>query len=251
MVPISAINLIIAFGAGILTFFAGCLVPIVPAYVSFLTGVWAGDTQRKAKTFKTKTLYTSLLFVLGFISVFLVLGAAFNSLARFVGVYRTTVQVFGGGIMVILGLHTAGIMKIPLLYRTIQIDIHDKLTKNVSLSAFLLGLVFGFAWTPCIGPVLASILFWSSQTATLKEGLLLLLLFGVGLGVPFIGLGLFIDTVFEKVKKIEQFSPVIQKVTGGFLVLTGILFVTGQFGLFSQYLMARLGNWSYILEFKQ
>lgn len=253
MVPITAVNLSIAFLAGVLSFFAGCLIPVVPSYISYLTGITSDDPQRYSAKNKGKAFIASLFFVLGFIGIFILLGVTLNTFSRILTPYKPTVQLFGGLFITILGLHFMGIWKIPILYRHFQIKIDGKilLPKGNLLSAVLLGATFGFAWTPCVGPVLASILFWSSQAATFKEGLLLILLFGLGLGVPFVIMGVFIDSLYYKVRKLERYSSPIQKVSGAFLIITGVLFLTGQYSVISNYLIARFNNWAFVLEFQK
>src|SRR3989344_4481852 len=173
MVPLTLLNLAIAFLAGFLTFFAGCLAPVAPVYVSFLAGVAPNEIDGKHKEIFLKN---SLLFTAGFLFVFLLLGITVNTFARVLGSYRPLLNKVAGIFLIIFGLFLGKFVNIPLLNKTFSFQ---KNTRNVG--AFTLGSTFGFAWTPCVGPVLAAILFWVSSKTSLLEGLLLLALFSIGL----------------------------------------------------------------------
>src|SRR3989338_4753250 len=174
MVPLTLVNLIIAFAAGLLTFFAGCLVPVVPVYISYLGGVAPVEIDHHRKKIFLKN---SLLFTGGFLIVFLLLSLTLNSLARILGSYKPLINKIAGIFLILFGLLLGKFVNIPFMNKTFSFQ---KSVKD--LGAFTLGATFGFSWTPCIGPSLAAILFWVSSQTSFTAGLPLLLLFALGLG---------------------------------------------------------------------
>ena len=246
MVPLTILNLSIAFIAGFLTFFAGCLAPIAPVYVSFLAGSSSVDLDSKDKRVFTKN---ALLFTSGFLLVFLLLGLTVNTFARSLAVYRPIFNKVIGILLVVIGLQFVKLISIPFLNKTYQAKF--KGVSGTSTGAFLLGTTFGFAWTPCVGPVLAAILFWAGSQSTFSEAVPLLLLFSLGLGTPFVLLGLAFDKFLPLVKKFNTYAPTINKISGILLVIFGILIFTGKFSVISSFLLQKLGSSAGILELKQ
>ncbi len=246
MVPLSALNLVIAYAAGFLTFFAGCLAPIAPVYVGYLAGSSPEGLDTKHKAVFTKN---AILFTAGFLLIFLLLGLTLNTFARSLAIYRPIIDKVIGLLLVVIGLQFAKVISIPFLNKTYQGRF--KGVSGTSTGAFLLGTTFGFAWTPCVGPVLAAILFWVGFQSTLAQGLPLLLLFSLGLGTPFVLLGLAFDKFLPYVKKFNTYAPTINKIAGILLVIFGILIFTGHFSAISSYLLQKLGTTATILELKQ
>jgi cytochrome c-type biogenesis protein len=246
MVPLIPLNLVIAFAAGFLTFFAGCLAPIAPVYVGFLAGSTSGELDKRHKWIFTKN---ALLFTSGFILVFLVLGLTINTFARSLAVYRPTLEKIAGLFLIVFGLHMGKFITIPVLNRTFQRSF--KGDAGTARGSFLLGTTFGFTWTPCIGPVLAAILFWVGSKASFVEAIPLLLLFSFGLGLPFILIGLGFDKFSSKIKKFNEYAPLLNKIAGIFLIIFGVLLFTGKFFLISTYLLGKLGSSAFIIELKQ
>jgi cytochrome c-type biogenesis protein len=246
MVPLSAINLVIAYAAGFLTFFAGCLAPIAPVYVGYLAGSSPEGLDTKHKAIFTKN---AVLFTAGFLLIFLLLGLTLNTFARSLAVYRPIIDKIIGLLLVVIGLQFAKIISIPFLNKTYQRKL--KGASGTSTGAFLLGITFGFAWTPCVGPVLAAILFWVGLQSTFAAAIPLLLLFSMGLGTPFILLGIAFDKFIPLVKQFNSYAPTINKIAGMILVIFGILIFTGQFYIISSYLLQTLGTSAGILELKQ
>lgn len=243
MVPLTLLNLAIAFLAGFLTFFAGCLAPIAPVYVSFLAGVAPEKIDSKHKRIFLKN---SLLFTSGFLFVFLLLGLTLNSLARILGSYRPLLNKIAGVFLIAFGLFLGKFVNIPILNRTFSLQ------KNArDMGAFTLGATFGFAWTPCVGPVLAAVLFWVSSKNSLTEGLLLLVLFAIGLGTPFVLIGLGFDKFWPMFKRINQYSLLLNRVAGALLIIFGVLIFTNNFSVISAFLLEKLGSFAFSLEFKQ
>lgn len=246
MVPLTIFNLAIAFLAGFLTFFAGCLAPIAPVYVSFLAGSTSGELDKKHKWIFTKN---ALLFTSGFILVFLILGLTVNTFARSLAAYRPLLEKVAGALLVVFGLHMGKFVVIPFLNRTFQGSFKGK--AGTSKSSFLLGTTFGFAWTPCIGPVLAAILFWAGSKSSFLEAIPLLLFFSFGLGLPFILIGLGFDKFSSKIKKFNEYAPLLNKIAGIFLIIFGVLLFTGKFGVISSFLLQKFGSAAFVVELKQ
>jgi cytochrome c-type biogenesis protein len=246
MVPLSAFNFVIAYAAGFLTFFAGCLAPIAPVYVGYLTGSAPDGLDVKHKAVFTKN---ALVFASGFLSIFLLLGLTVNTFARSLAFYRPTLEKIGGLFLIAFGLFFAKFISIPFLEKTYKARF--KSTSGTASGAFLLGTTFGFAWTPCVGPVLAAILFWAGSQSTFAQAIPLLLFFSFGLGTPFILLGLAFDKILPLVKKFNTYAPVINKVSGILLIIFGFLIFTGKFSVISSYLLQKIGSSAFMLELKQ
>lgn len=218
------INIGVAFLAGMASFFAPCVVPLLPAYVGYFTGVGAsGDAVKKHRW---QILKGSLFFVMGFILIFVLLGLSATSIGQLFAQHKLIISRIGGGVLILLGLFLLGAFKNPALYRERKFDLHGKLTKYQSVNAFVLGLTFGFAWTPCIGPVLAVILFWASQAQTMVQGLVMMLAFGLGIAVPFLVISLFIDRLMSWLRKTQRLQEIVHKVAGWIIVVFGILLLT-------------------------
>ena len=246
MVPLTLINLSIAFVAGFMTFFAGCLAPIAPVYVGFLAGSTSGELDKKHKRVFTRN---ALLFTSGFILVFLALGLTVNTFARSLAVYRPLLEKVAGALLIVFGLHLRKFITIPVLNRTFQWSF--KGAAGTSKGSFLLGTTFGFAWTPCIGPVLAAILFWVGSKASFLEAIPLLLFFSFGLGLPFILIGLGFDKFSSKIKKFNEYAPLLNKIAGIFLIIYGAFLFTGKFTAISSFLLQKLGSAAFVVELKQ
>lgn len=246
MVPLSALNLVITYAAGLLTFFAGCLAPIAPVYVGYLAGSSPGGLDSKHKKVFTRN---ALIFTAGFLLIFLLLGLTVNTFARSLAVYRPILDKVIGLLLIVMGLQFAKLISIPLLSKTYQAKF--KGVSGTGTGAFLLGITFGFAWTPCVGPVLAAILFWAGSQSTFIQAIPLLLLFSLGLGTPFILLGLAFDKFLPLVKKFNTYAPAINKISGILLVVFGTLIFTGNFSVISSFLLQKLGSSAGILELRQ
>lgn len=246
MVPLIPLNLLITYAAGLLTFFAGCLAPIAPVYVGYLAGSSPEGLDAKHKATFTKN---ALIFTTGFLFIFLLLGLTVNTFARSLAIYRPILEKIGGIFLIIFGLQFAKFISIPFLQKTYQSRFKGK--SGTGTGAFLLGTTLGFAWTPCIGPVLAAILFWAGSQPTFAEAIPLLLLFSLGLGTPLVLLGLVFDKFLPMFKKFNTYAPTINKISGILLVIFGILIFTGKFSVISSFLLQKIGTSVEILELKQ
>lgn len=221
------VNFLGALLAGLLSFASPCVLPLVPPYLCFLAGTSISeltDENIPAAAWR-KVVLSAVAFVAGFSTVFVALGASASFLGSFVTRHLDTLSVIAGIIIIILGLHFLGVFRLGFLYRDFRLEGPKK---SVGLlGAYVVGLAFAFGWTPCVGPVLAAILFMAGQEANVVRGALLLLAYALGIGIPFIIAALFFRPFMEAMKRFRKHMGLVEKVTGGLLVLTGILFITG------------------------
>ena len=220
-----SVSLGIAFLAGMLTFVAPCVLPVLPAYLSYIAGVGLQKKDANKSLLKSRTFISSIFFVLGFLVVFVLLGLGASSAGILLNSYRRLIQTIGGVFFILLGLHFAGVFKIAFFSKYKKINLEGHLTRFPKVNAFLVGLTFGFAWTPCIGPVLAVILFWASQAGTFWTGFWFLLSFGLGLGIPFIILSLFTEGIMKKLRKASKAFYYAQVVAGLIIIVIGVLLI--------------------------
>lgn len=210
---------IIVFLEGIITFVSPCLLPMLPVYISFFAH---GENNRR------KTLYNALAFIAGFTAVFLLLGAFAGTVGAMLQRYKTAVNIITGGIVVILGLNFSGLLQIGFLNRTKKLDMEIK-SESV-FSTFLFGMVFSIGWTPCVGAFLGSALMLASERGTAWEGVLMLFVYSMGLGIPFILSALLLDKLKETFQFIKKHYLWINRIAGILLVIVGISMMTGWFG---------------------
>lgn len=225
-----------AFIAGFLMFLAPCTLPLVPAYLAFISGVDPADLKsaKNKRALRRKVMWNGFLYVLGFTVVFVVMGVA----AAFLGTkvlaeYRFILTKVGGIFVIVFGLFMLDVLKIPELQKTHRLV--GAFKKGSPLSSFLLGASFAFGWVPCIGPILASILLVAATSTTALQGAVLLFVFSMGMGIPFLIIAWGIGSAYENVKRISKYMPVISKVGGVFLIILGVLLFTNQMGLLVRY----------------
>lgn len=234
----SNVSLVVAFIAGLTTFFASCLLPLVPTYLAYLSGVALSESAKQKS--RWRIVKVALFFVIGFVTAFLVVGLSLQRLAAQLAFYRVWINRLGGLVFMVLALFLSGIFKSTLLMKEARFTL-PKLENYQMLHAFFAGIFFGFGWTPCIGPVLAVILFWAASQAQALQGFLLLLTYGIGLGVPFIAVALGFETFIPVVKKHHRITQTITSVSALIIFLAGILMFTGQFQRLSLYLLQFTG----------
>ena len=236
MTEIGSIGLFTAFLAGIVSFLSPCVLPLVPGYVSFIGGrtlVDYGDGRRAV--LRLPPIALSLCFVLGFSTVFMLLGACATALGQLLLAYRYELNIVGGIVVICFGLLLIGLPGPSLLSRDLRF--HAAIPGGRPASAYLLGLAFGFGWTPCIGPILGAILTVSAATTTIGGGLVLLSAYSLGLGLPFLLAALFTDGLAARLRSIGRIGRGLQIVAGGTLVLMGVAMITGQLAAFSYWLL--------------
>ena len=234
------ITLLGAFLAGLLSFVSPCVLPLTPAYVARLVGpaIWESDVSdaRARKSLRTVTLLHAAAFVAGFTVTFIALGATASALGSVLSQHQDVLRQVGGIVLVLFGLHVAGIIRLPALNREKRLTLG---ARDASYPvSFLVGLIFALGWTPCVGPILAGILVLAAQAGTLANGVLLLLVYSLGLGVPFLALGAAFDRIAPTLKRLTPYLHAIEVVTGALLVLMGIviyfnwlLLLNGRLGL--------------------
>ncbi len=226
-------GILIALGAGILSFLSPCVLPLVPSYLSFVTGMSVEDLQEGAD--RGLTLRYALLFVGGFSLIFLLLGASASFLGQFFRYYEVWIARIGGIVILVLGLHLAGILRIAPLFREVRIHVSDRPIGYIG--AVGVGVAFGAGWTPCIGPVLGAILTFAGTQETFWQGFGLLAAYSAGLAVPFLITAVAVDRFLVLFTRFRRFLPLVQKASGLLLVLLGLLLVTGTFTALTSWLV--------------
>ncbi len=218
------VSLAIAFGAGILGFLSPCIVPLIPGYLSFVSGISLQELQRSERRKRVAhMLAVTTLFVLGFAAIFTALGATASLAGSFVLSNRQLLSRIGGVIVIVLGLSVLGVIKLPSLYRERRVYLVRR--PGGLLGAFPVGMAFGFAWTPCVGPVLTAILTLAATTERTFNGAFLLLAYSLGLGVPFLLSAVLLTTAFDALAWVRRHGRAIETVSGAFLVIMGVALV--------------------------
>ena len=227
MPEISNIDVLTAFAAGAISFLSPCVLPLVPGYVSYVAGESAVDGEAdRGFLLRLNALALSLYFVLGFSTVFVLLGASATALGQLLLSYRYELNIVSGVVVIIFGLFVTGLMRWSWMTRDVRF--HAALEGGRPLSAYVLGLAFAFGWTPCIGPILGAILTVSAATATVGGGVVLLAVYSLGLGMPFLLAALFTDALARWLRHVGRLGRWLQVVAGGAMVLMGLAMVTGQ-----------------------
>jgi cytochrome c-type biogenesis protein len=212
--------------AGLISFLSPCVLPLVPPYLCFLAGTTFDHlvAREPPSLVGRREIASALLFVAGFSTVFVALGAGASAIGSLLRAYSQFFTIVAGIAIVAMGLHFLGAFRIPLLARSARIEVG----KPVGLwGAFVMGLAFAFGWTPCIGPVLAVILAFAAQEATVSRGAALLLVYSLGLGIPFVVAALALKPFVAWLGRFRHRLGVVEKAMGGLLVLTGIAFLAG------------------------
>ncbi|MAP18583.1 MAG: cytochrome C biogenesis protein [Aurantimonas sp.] len=223
--------------AGLLSFVSPCVLPIVPPYLAYLAGL-SFDQVRERGTepaVARQIMLASLAFVAGFTTVFVALGATASLVGQVIAQWFYVLSVVAGIIIIIMGLHFLGVFRLSLLYREARVNVAQK--PAGPLGAYVIGLAFAFGWTPCVGPVLAAILFVAGSQDTALRGAGLLATYSIGIGVPFLLAAAFATRFLAFAARMRRHMATVEKIMGGALVFTGILFVTGQMATISYWLL--------------
>lgn len=234
----SQVNILVAFVAGFVTFFASCLLPLVPTYLAYLSGVSLSSSEATSQ--RWGIVRVALAFVLGFITTFVILGMLMNQFAPLVAQYRGIANRVAGLLFMTLGLYMLGVFKSTTFSKEIKLDVHTWFREYKYIHAFLTGVAFGFGWTPCIGPVLAVILVWSAKQASMASGVLLLVTYGLGLGLPFVLVAAGFEKLLPLLKKYSRVSQYVMYLSGVVVFLAGALFFFGEFQRLSLILVTLL-----------
>lgn len=237
MIEISGIGIISAFLAGIISFLSPCVLPLVPGYLSFIAGQSIHDVERHLfNRERLSIIGLSLSFILGFSLVFILLGAGFTVLGRWLLMYRYEANLVGGVIIITFGVFMTGIVRWNWLQK--EFRFHNLGGGGRALSALLLGIAFAFGWTPCIGPILGAILTISATSSS--SGAALLAIYSLGLGVPFLIVALFTDWSLQHMRRIRHFGPLLHRTAGVLLIAMGLLMVTGKLTTLSIWMLKAL-----------
>ncbi len=224
-----------AFLAGLLSFASPCVLPLVPPYLCFLAGVSFEEFSDETREVTGSVFRTALAFVLGFSTVFVMLGATASFVGQALTQHLDTLAMIAGAMIILMGLHFLGIVRFSWLLATKRVDVERK--PPGMLGGYLVGLAFAFGWTPCVGPVLATILFLAAANDTAWQGAGLLLVYSLGIGLPFLAAALFAKPFLRLMGRARRHMLTIERVMGGLLVVTGLLFITGQMSTLSYWLL--------------
>jgi len=240
-----------AFGAGLLSFISPCVLPLIPGYLSYISGLSLEEMRGTAPVASMATggtavavgappevrrriLLSSLAFILGFSLVFISLGAAASAVGRFLLERLPLFSKIAGTIIIIFGLHTMGVLRIEWLYQEKRVQTSRK--PGGFVGAMLVGVAFAFGWTPCIGPILGGIMLLAGTEETIGRGVRLLAIYSLGLGVPFFATALMINRFFAALSRIRKHYHKIELVSGALLVAIGLLIFTNRFTVIAQWL---------------
>jgi len=225
----------ISFLAGVISFLSPCVLPLLPSYASFITGIsfedLTGRTDRARIRFLTLT--NSLAFIFGFSTVFIALGASSSVIGRFLFDYQDIIRIAGGIVIIIFGLFVAGFVKIGLFSREKKFHIGGR--PSGYIGAFVIGMTFAAGWTPCIGPILGSILMYAGTKGSALFGIKLLAVYSLGLAIPFLISSLAINTFLSYSKKIQRYMRVIMIISGLLMIIFGIILLTNRVSQLTRY----------------
>lgn len=231
-----------ALVAGLLSFLSPCILPIVPFYLSYLAGVGMNQINAEAEVtgaVRRRAVISALFFALGVITVFMGLGATATVFGQMVREYFDILRWVAAAIIIAMGLHFLGVIRIGILYRQFRADAGN--TSNVSyVGAFVIGLAFAFGWTPCVGPVLAAILFTAAGQETAGQGAWLLFTYGVGMTLPFVVAALFIGPFMRFMARFRKHLGLIEKLMGALLILFGVLIATNTINYIAQWMLENI-----------
>ena len=226
----ASLGITISFTAGLLSFLSPCVLPLIPSYVSFITGLSLDDVQRSRRV----TLAHSLLFVSGFTVIFLALGASATVLGRLLIVHREWVQRFGGTLVILLGIYLLGAFNIGALARERRYHFADKPLGY--LGTLFVGMAFAAGWTPCVGPILGAVLTFTASSADLQRGLVLLFAYSLGLALPFLLASLMIDRFMTLFQRYRGALAWMSRLSGALLIVVGVMMITGSLTMITAWL---------------
>lgn len=221
-----------AFAAGLLSFLSPCILPLVLPYLCFLTGSDFSALKAADNRLSRSSLTRAAFFVAGFTTVFVMLGATASTLGQFLSRWYDVLSVVAGALIFVLGLHFLGVFRVMLFFRELRFSARAPAS---NAGAFVVGLAFAFGWTPCVGPVLASILIVAGAQDTVLHGMALLGAYALGIGVPFLAASFFVAPFAAFISRFRSHIVIVERVIGAVMVVTGVLFMAG--------LMPRVGNW--------
>ena len=232
------ISYAVAFAAGFLTFLSPCLLPIIPSFIAYITGISLSDINDpdKKNAAKRRALVHSLLFIVGFSLIFILLGLTATFIGKVLFRYQKLIQTGGGILIILFGLYLIGILKLDFLGKEMKIRFRSEGASYIS--SFIIGVTFAAAWTPCAGPILGSILLLAGTKTSVMEGAKLLSVYSLGIAVPFFLTALLINTFVAYFSKLKKFISAVNIISGVFLVIVGILIMTNYLNVIAAKLSA-------------
>lgn len=225
------VGVLAAFSAGIVSFLSPCVLPLIPGYLSFMTGLSTSQLADKDRKV-ADVLVPALLFVLGFTLVFVAMGASASAIGTVLVRYRAVVERIAGVLVIAFGIFMLGVIKVPWLYGEARFGMERAKSFGEGAS-LVMGMAFAAGWSPCVGPILGSILALAGSSGSVGHGALLLLVYSLGLGLPFVAVALALGRISPMLKWLNRHSLVINRVAGTLLIAVGLLIVTGRLGIVS------------------
>lgn len=234
------VTLLAAFAAGFLSFVSPCVLPLIPGYISFVSGVSVDEMRADTTpaTSRLQVFMTSLAFVIGFSLVFVALGASATAIGKFLFARLPLFSKIAGAILIVFGLHTMGVFRLAFLET--EKRVHSQRKPAGPLGAVLVGVAFAFGWTPCIGPILGGILAIAGSKNSVAEGVTLLAVYSLGLGIPFLLTSLAINQFFGAAKRVRRYYHAIELASGALLIVIGVLIISGQLTIITRALQPYL-----------
>ena len=226
------VSYIVAFTAGILTFLSPCILPLIPSFIAYITGVSYNDLKNETKDVHKKTISHTLLFILGFSVVFILMGLTATALGKMLFAYQKYIRIGGGVLIILFGLTLIGILKIGFMEKDHHLNMHAK--KATYFGSFLVGVTFAAAWTPCAGPIFGSILVIAGTEGNVIEGVKLLSLYSIGIGVPFLITAIAMHSFLAYFNRFKKVMAHINKIAGALLILVGVLIITDSLNMISE-----------------
>src|ERR1022692_65528 len=225
---------IAAFVAGLVSFLSPCVLPLVPGYVSLISGAGVEELKSQESRLLRKTMLNSVSFILGFSVVFITLGAISTEVGQLLARYKSILAQVAGVVIILFGLHLTGVFRINALYADKRL--HSVKGSNTVAGAFVIGFAFAFGWTPCVGPILAVILGFAAEQDSVAKGILLLTIYSLGLAVPFLLTSLLMERFLKFYGRFRTHMHALEVASGGLLIALGVLLVIGRFTLISNWL---------------
>lgn len=231
------ITIFAAFAAGVVSFLSPCVLPLVPPYLCFLAGSSLEELTDEAADFvvRRRVIIASIAFIFGFSTVFVALGASASAIGQILNEHKLLFGKIAGVIIIIMGLHFLGVFKFSFLHADTRYH-HDDRPRGI-IGAYTIGLAFALGWTPCIGPILAAILAVAASEDSVAKGAFLLAVYSAGLGMPFLAAAFGINSFMSFAKRFRRHLTTVEKVMGGLLVLTGVMFITGAMQTISYWML--------------
>ncbi len=246
--PGTHLNVLLAVAGGLLSFLSPCVLPLFPSYLSFVAGISLEDVQGSVVNPRTRraVLLNSVLFILGFSLVFIALGAGATLVGQALFQQQAIIRRVGGGLIILMGLYVAGWLRIPFLMQEWRLDLKDRPAGYIG--AVVAGVTFAAGWTPCIGPILGSILTLASVSQTASSGIVLLAAYSLGLAIPFFVSALAINRFLAIFDRFKHFLPWVTRLSGILLIILGVLLVTDYFTVLSQLAFSFTPDWLFQIE---